>query len=80
MIAHRKRPIFILIILSIAICCNSEKKIQQQVFDDYILNHFTAWSDAMGMNYVPEFYYKAGDSLQLESETSLFDICNVEPR
>mgnify|MGYP001166548923 CR=1 FL=1 len=67
------RTIFILILIFIA-CEQPSKTVQQQVFDDYLLLHFNSWGDAIGKNYVPEFYYEIGDTIRLRSKLEMLVI------
>ncbi len=62
-----------LIILTLLIsgCGQTNRTVQQQIFDDYLLIHFNSWSDAIGRNYVPEFYYELGDTVRLRSELGM---------
>lgn len=62
---------FIILLVVLAACEQPSKTVQQQVFDDYLLLHFNSWGDAIGKNYVPEFYYESGDSVRLKSELGM---------
>lgn len=62
---------FIILLLILAACEQPKKTVQQQVFDEYLLLHFNSWGDAIGKNYVPEFYYKIGDTVRLRSELGM---------
>ncbi|MEQ8582014.1 MAG: hypothetical protein RIC30_03935 [Marinoscillum sp.] len=62
---------FIILLIVLAACEEPSKTVQQQVFDDYLLLHFNSWGDAIGKNYVPEFYYEPGDTVRLKSELPL---------
>jgi hypothetical protein len=64
----------ILLAIIFTACGQNSKTVQQQVFDEYMLIHFNSWSDAMGRNYVPEFYYELGDTVRLRSELSMLVI------
>lgn len=62
----------IIILLTILAACEQPSKtVQQQVFDDYLLLHFNSWGDAIGRNYVPEFYHELGDTVRLRSELGM---------
>lgn len=70
-VEHTPMRNFIILLLILSACEQPNKTVQQQVFDDYLLLHFNSWDDAIGKNYVPEFYYRIADTVRLRSKLGM---------